>query len=281
MSRPKIGVTGPDVGGEAAWLFTAYQVWRAGGRPVWIRPSKPKSHKTLQGIIIGGGADVDPNTYEQEDFLHEYLERSIHAKRGSLLKRIYLFIKLSVYAIIFYIRKFLSKKGSGLDQNRDVLEFNLLEDAEKANLPVLGICRGAQLINIYFGGSLFKEIGEFYTEHINVRSILPVKEVIITPGSKLAHILNAEKILVNALHHQAVNKPGNNIVIVGREPNQVVQAIESTAHDFLVGVQWHPEYLVRIKSQHNLFRSLVACAKEKMKAADERLKVNKKNDQNL
>ncbi|MGZ5283421.1 MAG: gamma-glutamyl-gamma-aminobutyrate hydrolase family protein [Bacteroidia bacterium] len=274
MSRPNIGVTGPDVGGEAAWLFTAYHVWSAGGRPIWIRPSKPKSHKILHGLIIGGGADVDPNTYEQEDFLHEYLKRSIHAKRGSLFKRTYLFFKLSIYALIFYLRKFYSRKGSGLDKNRDVLEFNLLEDAEKANLPVLGICRGAQLINIYFGGSLFKDINEFYTEHVNVRSVLPVKQVYITPHSKLAKILCAEKIVVNALHSQAVKKPGKNIVIVGREPSQVVQAIESTAHEFLIGVQWHPEYLVRIKSQRQLFSSLVSCAKAKMQAAEKKNKTD-------
>lgn len=270
MSRPVIGITGPDVGGEAAWLFTAYHILRAGGRPVWIRPSKPKTHITLHGLIIGGGADVDPNTYEKEDFLREYLERTINANRGNIFKRMYLFLKLSVYALIYYIRRFYSRKTDALDQKRDVLEFNFLEDAEKANLPILGICRGAQLINIYFGGSLFKDINEFYTEHINVRSVFPVKEVDILPGSKLAHIIGAEKILVNALHHQAVNKPGNNIKIVGREPNQVVQAIESTSHDFVVGVQWHPEYLVRIKSQRRLFHALVCCARDKMKAAKEK-----------
>ena len=268
MSRPIIGITGPDTGGESAWLFTAYNVWRAGGRPVRIRPSKPKTHLVLNGLIIGGGADVDPNTYEQEHFLAEYLAISIKNERKPLYKRIYLFFKLSVYAIIFYSRKFFSRKnrGDGLDKNRDVLEFNLLEDAEKSNLPILGICRGAQLINIYFKGTLFKDINQFYTEKVNVRSLFPVKEVDIVPGSKLAHIVCAEKILVNALHRQAVNKPGNNIKIVGREPNQVVQAIESTVHDFIIGVQWHPEYLLRIKAQKKLFRALICCAKEKMKS---------------
>ncbi|RYD76701.1 MAG: gamma-glutamyl-gamma-aminobutyrate hydrolase family protein, partial [Sphingobacteriales bacterium] len=177
--RPRIGITGPDVGGEAAWLFTAFNVWWTGGHPVWIRPAKPKSHIKLHGLIIGGGADVDPETYEKEEFLKEYLERSIQKERESLLKRIYLLFKLSVYAFIFYIRKFLSRKESGLDKNRDVLEFNLLEDAEKANLPILGICRGSQLINIYFKGTLFKDIGEFYTGHVNHRSIFPVKLVSI------------------------------------------------------------------------------------------------------
>ncbi len=267
MPRPRIGITGPDVGGEAAWLFTAYNVWRAGGHPVWIRPSKPKTHIALNGLIIGGGADVDPNTYEQEDFLQEYLDRSIHAKKGNIFKRVYLFFKLYIYAVIFYVRKFLSRKGSGLDKDRDVLEFNLLKDAEKLNLPILGICRGAQLINIYFGGSLFKDIDEFYTEHVNVRSIFPVKHVTINAGSKLSHILSAEKIVVNALHHQAVNIPGKNIAIVGREPNGIVQAIESSAHDFLIGVQWHPEYLVRINSQRSIFKHLVKRASNKMAVA--------------
>src|SRR3712207_6765139 len=87
-SRPKIGVTGPDLGGGAAWFFTALSVRLAGGIPVRIRPSKPKSIDKLQGLIIGGGADVDPDTYEKENVLQTYLNQTLKNKRRPFLVRI-------------------------------------------------------------------------------------------------------------------------------------------------------------------------------------------------
>lgn len=256
-SRPKIGVTGPDIGGGAAWFFTALSVLIAGGLPVRIRPSKPKPIEKLQALIIGGGADVDPNTYEKENFIQTYLDQTLKNKRRSFLKRLGRFFSFWLYPLIFFIRVWLSKKEHRLDRDRDMLEFKLLDQAVKRKIPVLGICRGSQLINIYFKGTLHQDINTLYDEEPNRASIFPVKKVVIKPQSKLAEILQITRLRVNALHHQAVLKPGQGIEIVAKEPNQVVQAIESVTERFIIGVQWHPEYLIQKKIHRRIFRALV------------------------
>jgi putative glutamine amidotransferase len=149
----------------------------------------------------------------------------------------------------------------GLDQARDHLELQLIDQAVKKGLPVLGICRGSQLINVYFRGTLFQNISTFYTEEPNPASIFPVKKVLIKPGSLLSRVLKVKSLRVNALHNQAVKDPGESIAIVGREPNHVVQAIESSSQPFIIGVQWHPEYLPQSEEHRRLFKSLVQQAK--------------------
>ena len=123
---------------------------------------------------------------------------------------------------------------------------------------MLGICRGAQLLNVYFGGSLYQNLKEFYIETPQVRTILPKKRIRIASDSKLADILQTTLCRVNALHKQAIKKTGDDIRVSAREPNDVVQAIEHTKLPFVLGVQWHPEYLPHIRAQRSLFRSLVA-----------------------
>ncbi len=261
FGKPKIGVTGPDRGGGAAWLFTAVQVLLAGGTPIRIRPSKPEVIENLQALIIGGGADVDPNAYLKENFIDEYLNQTLKNKRKSFFNRIWSFFWLLIYPIIFLIRILLSRKRHQLDKERDRLEFKLLHDAVQKGIPVLGICRGAQLINVYFKGTLHQDINTFYDEEPNRASILPVKKVFVEPNSKLAKILQANQLRVNALHNQAVKEKGQDIKIVAKEANHVVQAIESVGHDFIVGVQWHPEYLIQFKRQRRIFQALVKSTK--------------------
>jgi putative glutamine amidotransferase len=263
-SRPKIGITGPDSGGGAAWFFTALQVRLAGGIPVRIRPSKPKSIEKLQGLIIGGGADVDPDTYEKENVLQTYLNQTLKNKRRPFLVRIRRFFTFLSYPVIFFIRVWLSKskKGHGLDRDRDKLEFTMLDQAIKREIPVLGICRGSQLINIYFKGTLNRNINTLYDEEPNRASVFPVKRVAIKANSKLGEILQTTRLRVNALHNQAVQKPGQGIDIVAKEPNQIVQAIESVTEKFVIGVQWHPEYLIQKRTQRRIFKALIQAARE-------------------
>lgn len=261
-NRPTIGITGPDKGGGVAWFFTALGVWLAGGKPVRITPSKPRTADGLQGLIIGGGADVDPSTYEQEHVLDEYLERTLRQPHQNIVQKAARFTRWLYYPALFFLRKLFSRKPRwGLDKARDHLEFQLIDQAVLKELPVLGICRGSQLMNVYFRGTLYQNINTFYMEEPNPSSIFPVKKVYIKAGSKLEEVLGARHLEVNALHSQAVNEPGQHISIVGKEANQVVQAIESRQQEFMIGVQWHPEYLPQSKTQRKLFRALIQQAK--------------------
>ncbi|MEJ8803869.1 gamma-glutamyl-gamma-aminobutyrate hydrolase family protein [Pontibacter sp. H249] len=261
-SRPTIGITGPDKGGEAAWLFTALGIWIAGGKPVHVTPARPRTADGLQGLVIGGGADVDPTIYEQEHLLNDYLQQTIRQPNKNVLQRVGRFLSWLYFPALFFFRKLLSRKLTfGLDKARDHLELQLLDQAVKKDLPVMGICRGAQLMNVYFGGTLHKSIHTFYTEAPNPASILPVKVVEVKAGSKLQHILCADKLDVNALHKQAVKEPGANICIAAWEPNGVVQAIEHTTLQYMIGVQWHPEYLPQKSRHRKLFKALVQQAK--------------------
>lgn len=150
--------------------------------------------------------------------------------------------------------------GVRLDPARDELELKLLEHFIPRHTPVLGICRGAQLINVHLGGTLDPDI---YTTHEGIkrrRTVLPRKTVDIVGASKLHRLLGVSWCRVNSLHHQAVNRAGKGIDIVARDRDGLVQGIESRDHDFLLGVQWHPEWLVFNRPQQRLIRALVAAA---------------------
>lgn len=219
MSRPLIGITTSDYKSQLAWCFDWFAVWRHGGRPLRLSPSRPLPEH-LDGLIIGGGDDIQAHLYGGE-------------------------VQLDVR----------------LDPARDELELSLLNRFIPQNTPVLGICRGAQLINVHLGGTLDPDI---YTTHEGLkrrRTVLPRKTVDIVGGSQLYQLLGVTWCRVNSLHHQAVNQAGKDIKIVARDRDGLVQGIESEAHDFLIGVQWHPEWLIFNRPQQRLIRALVKAAK--------------------
>jgi putative glutamine amidotransferase len=253
-ARPIIGVTGPDKGGLSAWLFTALAIRRTGGRPVRIRPSKPRDIEELDGIVVGGGADVSPVLYGEHRLPHlEAFEDP--AARG--WRRL---VGLILFPLMFLIRRLLTTKTGGLDETRDQLEKRLIREAEARGLPVLGICRGMQLINVVSGGSLHQSLEGFYEEYPAIRSVLPRKNVLIESESQLARALRASRARVNALHSQAIDRLGNGLRICAREGNGVIQGIEHADAPFVIGVQWHPEYLPQRPEQRALFRALVEAA---------------------
>ena len=250
--RTTIGVTGPDKGGLIAWLMTALAVMRSGAKPVRITPTRPHDAALLHGVIIGGGTDVDPLHYGEVG-LQEDPESP---DQRSTMTDWLVGLVLSLFRAVFATRSI-----QGYDPERDELEKHFIHYALYNELPVLGICRGAQLMNVVLGGSLHQTIGHFYTEDTNnVRSILPRKLIVVSGESRLQQILQSGSCVVNALHNQSINELGDDIAISAMEKNGVVQAIERHDHPYFIGVQWHPEYMPQSDTQQNLFRSLVQSA---------------------
>ncbi|MDN3652696.1 gamma-glutamyl-gamma-aminobutyrate hydrolase family protein [Thalassotalea ponticola] len=144
-----------------------------------------------------------------------------------------------------------------LDLNRDALEIKCIKQALKQRIPILGICRGAQLINVVMGGSLHNDIRKLRHFTYNRPGLLPTKQVRLKPQSMIAAITGKNKLRVNSLHHQAVDQLGDELQASGWDLDQITQAIESSQGHHLLGVQWHPEYLCYLPSQLNIFRWLV------------------------
>lgn len=222
MTRPRIGITTSDHKSLLAWYFDWLAVWRAGGKPIRLSPSRPVPDG-LDGLVVGGGDDIGTQLYGGE-------------------------VKLDVR----------------VDPQRDALELDLLERLLPTDCPVLGICRGAQIINVHLGGSLYSDIYTTFDHIKKRRTVLPRKTVDVTEGSQLHEILKVGWCRVNSLHHQAIDRTGETIDIVARDRDGLVQGIESRAYRFLIGVQWHPEFLVFNRPQQRLIRALVEAACERV-----------------
>jgi putative glutamine amidotransferase len=154
-----------------------------------------------------------------------------------------------------------------IDPERDKLELKLLDTALPAGLPILGICRGSQMINVALGGTLHTDIHEVYVAAPRMRTVLPRKTVHIADDSRLIQITGCNPCRVNALHHQSVDRLGTGLRVVARDEAGVVQAIESTGPGFLIGVQWHPELLVFSKPQQRLFAALTGATRYQLEQA--------------
>lgn len=149
-----------------------------------------------------------------------------------------------------------------IDPDRDRLEQDILSHAEQQDLPVLGICRGAQMINVHQGGAIYRDIADINGEIPRVRTVLPSKHVEIVAGSRLARIMKLRSVTVNALHHQAISRLGRDLNVVAKDLWGIVQGVESSGRRFLMGVQWHPEFLFFLPSHLRLFRALVTAARK-------------------
>jgi putative glutamine amidotransferase len=258
-NKPNIGVTGPDKGGTAAWWFTKLALFLQGGRAIRIQPQKGIPDEDIHGLIIGGGADINPERYGSAEGGNLFRgDENVSGLHKFLVRVATVFF----FPIIYLTRKLLSTKVHRIDDKRDDLELDLLERALEKRIPVLGICRGVQLINIYFGGTLYNDIGAFYSEVPRIHSVWPKKRICIERQSSLYQILGYRKGWVNALHHQAVDTLGEGLKVVAREDNGIIQAIEHKNEDFVLGVQWHPEYMPQIPSQRLIFEALVEKARE-------------------
>lgn len=297
LTKPLIGVTGPDRGGWPAWFATRIAVSRAGGKAVRITPSRPRdSVDGLNGLIIGGGADVNPSLYSEtlmgmdsrtqirREVLRRWYRKQALALVGynratgfdpsvtNTVRAAYQLLKYRVGTLLdlaFLILLWAARLMCSLSlharraehEDRDRLEVPLIRDAVSRGIPVLGICRGMQLLNVCLGGSLHQEISVFYEESPVLRTLLPRKKILVSGTSRLHSIFRKSSLRVNSLHYQSVKTLGHGLRTSAHEVNGIVQAIEHENAKFLIGVQWHPEYLPMERSQQRLFRAFVEASR--------------------
>lgn len=224
MGRPVIGVTSSSRGGRAMWAANRIAIRLAGGTARRITPDDDPAILTRVDGLLLGGGDD--------------IGAELYGGELTLDVRI--------------------------DPDRDELERVALDVAFERRLPLLGVCRGSQMINIHCGGSLHQEIRKVYGEAPYMRTILPKKWVTVEDDSRLAEMLGRRKLKVNSLHHQSIDRPGEGLRVVARDQHGIVQGIERAADPMLVGVQWHPEFLFYTQSQSGLLRALVGQARNCM-----------------
>lgn len=152
---------------------------------------------------------------------------------------------------------------SFMSAERDVFEWAAVRAAWDTNTPCLGICRGMQVMNVSFGGTLLRDISEVHPDstinHLQPKPWnVPVHSVRIEPASWLAQILGGREFEVNSIHHQAVAEPSPSARIVAWAPDGTPEAIEFNDKHFFVGVQWHPEQL---GTMPQLFEAFVDAAR--------------------
>lgn len=220
MAKPLIGITGPDRRLKWGWWAASMAIRLAGGRPLRITPANPHSNRRLNGIIIGGGSDIDPLLYGGKS-----LEKPQH------------------------------------DAARDSLELRMIKRAWQRRIPILGICRGAQLLNVTRGGTLVPDLRGRRRITSNRPHLLPLKTLRVKGGSRLHRVLGSRRLKINSLHHQAIDQVGRELRVVGRDLDRIVQAVEAPRRRFVIGVQWHPEYIPQRSSHRRLFKALVRASR--------------------
>lgn len=146
------------------------------------------------------------------------------------------------------------------DDARDAMETRVLAAAFEAGLPMLGICRGSQMLNVALGGTLHQDAYGVFSSRF-YKTVLPRKTVRVCDGTRLQAIAGAAPMQVNALHTQAVDRLGDGLRLAALDDGGMTQAIERVADPFALGVQWHPEHLLYARRQRRIFAALVCAAR--------------------
>jgi len=204
----------PSAGSHRRPQVTLYEAYvhaleDVGLASVLISPAhSPSSVETLlescDGLVLTGGGDVDPARYGEN--------------AGAIL--------------------------DSVSPERDAVEFAALDAATRRQLPILGICRGVQVMNVYFGGSLYQDIeGERAgAPHQQKASwSARVHDIALDPGSRLCAIMGTTRIRTNSFHHQAIKQVAPSLSVTARAEDGLVEAVEMQNYPWGLGVQWHPE----------------------------------------
>jgi putative glutamine amidotransferase len=210
-------------------------VQRAGGIPVVLPPVPPADVpallERLQGICLSGGPDLHPEAYD--------------ARADPEL--------------------------GPTEPELDAFELELARCADAAGLPVLGICRGCQVLNVARGGTLHQHVPDVTDGLIHHRQTEPGRvtthTVSVAPGSRLAAVSGGGELEVNSFHHQAADRIGNGLRPVAWSPDGVIEGIEDPYAPLYLGVQWHAEGLVDHPEHEALFRTLVDAARQPVRRA--------------
>lgn len=230
MKRPVIGITtyGRDERGRYT-LPSEYvsAVQRAGGLPLLLAPLPENAAAYLacvDGVILAGGGDIDPQHYGGEK--HE-----------------------TIYSV---------------DSARDALELALAKAVVQQGRPTLAICRGMQVLNVSLGGTLIAHLPDAVGNHVLHRAPPrePVAHAVaVTPHSRLAAITGRLSMNPMSWHHQAIRTLAPGFEAVARAPDGTIEAAEMKSHPWLIAVQWHPELTAHEDpAQQKLFDALVAAS---------------------
>ena len=152
---------------------------------------------------------------------------------------------------------------------RDQMEITLLPMIMELKKPVLGICRGIQVLNIALGGNIWQDIPSQVTREFPLAHTqpfhydMPCHTVSLTKGSLLAQISGSSSIKVNSMHHQAVKDVAEGLIASAYSPDHLIEAVEMPGYPFFIGVQWHPEYLwEKNEEAFRLFQTFLNACKE-------------------
>jgi len=153
-----------------------------------------------------------------------------------------------------------------VSERRANFELELVHQARRRDLPLLGICGGMQTVNVACGGSLFQDIPSQIRNALDHRqktkAIHVSHPVAIAPKSLLKQIVHKTTLMVNSSHHQSVKTVAPSLIASALAPDGIVEAIESPAHRFLLAIQWHPEFLFEHHAPHRrLFEALLRAAR--------------------
>jgi putative glutamine amidotransferase len=229
-SRPIIGVTfSARVSNDEATRRAASAYLGAleehGAEVVEMLPDgEAPAVEGLDGLLLAGGVDVDPSLYGDPP----------HSRLGRV------------------------------ERDRDDLELAAAREATARGVPILGICRGAQVLGVAFGGRLYQDLPSDLgtTAHAAEGDAGARHWVRLAAGSQLKRILGADKVEVNSFHHQAISQVGEGWRAVAWAEGGAIEAVEGESGGFLIGVQWHPERMVEDKSSRRLFAAFVQAAQD-------------------
>ncbi|BAU11169.1 peptidase C26 [Leptolyngbya sp. NIES-3755] len=203
-------------------------VQSAGGNPILLPPTQtdPESLlNVLDGLILSGGGDIHPIHYNGEDHPTIY----------------------------------------GIDDDRDTFEITLAKLALIKKIPVLGICRGMQILTVATGGNLIQHVPEVYGDTIDHRLDNPRRpiphDVEILPESKLFQLLEESHLNIVSWHHQAVAEFSSDWQLAARSSDGIIEAIEHQTHPWAIALQWHPELSIEDPAHQRFFRSFVSACR--------------------